>query len=343
MAPSKTEHPDTNSESHNEYHTVTSKSSEPIWRVESIPGKDKGVIATQDIIPGTLIMSDPALITTECVSSMETAEKDIARALRVLPKESQRAYLSLHNNYPGKNPLQNIIRSNGYPLGHANAEAGGIFLNVSRINHSCRPNAKHTWNSDLQRETVYAVRPICEGEEITVSYLKDGCSKDRKQELSESFLFKCSCEVCSLPAAELKKSDARILRAEALDRTIGNWDSARHTPAKVMANGRKLLGIYREEDICDDRLPNLYWDIFQVVIMHGDEARASEFARKYCELKTLSEGPESTEVKETVRFVEKPSEQTNFGETADWKSSVADVPTGLDEESFEKWLWRENL
>jgi hypothetical protein len=33
---------------------------------------------------------------------METVEKDLARALKALPKDHQRAFLSLHNNYPGK-------------------------------------------------------------------------------------------------------------------------------------------------------------------------------------------------------------------------------------------------
>jgi len=60
-------------------------------------------------------------------------------------------------------------------------------VNVSRINHSCKPNAKHTWNSKLGEQTVYAVRLIREGEELTLSYLEGGASVERKRELRENF------------------------------------------------------------------------------------------------------------------------------------------------------------
>jgi len=314
-----------------------------LWRLDTIPGKGKALFATKNIPPGTLILSESPIITTDCITSMETVEKDIARNLRTKDKDSQRAYLSLHNNFPGeKSILSNIIRSNGYPLG-PNSEVGGVFLNIARLNHSCRPNAKHSWNKNLKQQTVYALRNISAGEEITLSYLDGGASKERQESLLQNFQFRCKCDLCSLPARELKASDARILRAKTLDNTIGNWDSARYSPKKILANARNLLGIYREEGIDDDRLANLYWDAFQVVIMHGDQARASECARRYVDLKILSEGPDSANVEEVQPYISKPATQKNFGETKDWETAVGDVPTGLDNEEFEKWLWRVDM
>ena len=334
--------PTTTAQSNNPTHDA-SKPEQKLWRLDDVPGKDKGLFATQNIAPGTLILSDPAIVTTDCVLSAETMEKDIARTLRHADKDSQRAFLALHNNYKGqKNVLSNIIRSNGYPLG-PNSEIGGVFINVSRINHSCRPNAKHTWNSILKKQTVYALRNIAEGEELTLAYVMQGDSRERQEILKDHFYFDCNCEVCSLPPKELKKSDARILRAKALDDTIGNWDSARYSLAKVIKNGRKLLSIYQEEGILDDRLPNLYWDIFQVAIMHGDLARASAFAKKYVDLKIMSEGPESTNALESMHCIQDPSKEKNYGETQDLKSRVGDIPKNLDEESFERWLWREDV
>jgi hypothetical protein len=342
MTPSRTDETEKRIEHTEEVENMGEDNPETLWRMDDVPGKGKGLFATRDLIPGTLLLRDPPLITTDCILSMESAEKDIGRALKKLPVDSRRAYLALHNNFPGaKHILQNIIRSNGYPLG-PNSDSGGIFLYLSRFNHSCRPNAKHSWNEKLGVYTVYTLRPVQQGEELTLSYLKGGVSSERQQELKEHFMFTCSCEVCSLPADQLKASDARLLRAASLDRTIGNWDSARDSPAKVLANGRKLLSIYREEQILDDRLANLYWDVFQVVIMHGDEARASEFARMYCQLKTLSEGPDSGNLEDVLPFVSDPKSQRNYGELMDWKSDVEDVPRGLDEEAFEKWLWRED-
>jgi len=314
-----------------------------LWTVEAIPGKGKGVIASVDIKPGKLLISEAPLLTTDCVTSstLEGMEKDLAQALRTLPKDSQRAFLSLHNNYPGKNPLSNIVRSNGYPLGPG-SEVGGIFANISRINHSCRPNAVHSWNPLLNVETVYAVRPVKSGEEITLSYTAGGPSKTRQQELKAGFGFDCKCEICSLPEAELKASDGRLVRAQNLDSTIGNAESVRYSPAKVLKNCKTLLGIYEEEGIKDDRLSRLYYDVFQIVNMHGDLARASVWARRYCEEKKRSAGRDSIDLLEMMPFVRDPSKHSSSGSTRDWKTEVKAVPKDLDKEAFEKWLWRED-
>ena len=189
---------------------------------------------------------------------METVEKDLARAFRALPKDHQRAFLSLHNNYSGKSPLSNIIRSNGYPLGPA-SEVGGVFLNLSRINHSCKPNAKHSQNPTLEKYVVYTIQPVAEDQEIIVSYLTGGDSQQRQERLKMAFGFNCTCELCSLPPAELRASDNRLIRAESLNDTIGNAESVRYSPAKV------LKDIYDVEGIKDDQLPTLFYDCIQVV------------------------------------------------------------------------------
>lgn len=319
-----------------------SESEKPFWTIESIPGKGKGVVASTDIKPGKLLISEAPLLTTECITSMETTERDLAEALRALPKESQRAFLSLHNNYPGKNPLSNIIRSNGYPLGPG-SEVGGIFANISRINHSCRPNAVHSWNPLMDVETVYAVRPIKTGEEITLSYHAGGPSNTRKEILKQGFGFDCTCEICSLPEAELRASDSRFIRAQKLDSTIGNPESVRYSPGKVLKNCKTLMGIYEEEGIRDDRLTRLYFDAFQVVNMHGDQARASTWARRYCEEKRRSAGRDSVDLLEMMPFVRDPAKHDSFGSTEEWKTGAEDVPKELGKANFEKWLWRENV
>jgi hypothetical protein len=339
MAPSSTENAPMK-ESHVNGGDVM-KSETDLWRLETIPGKGKGLIASKDIVPGTLILSDAPLLKTDVITSMETVERDLARALKALPKGHQRAFLSLHNNYPGKNPLSNIIRSNGYPLGPG-SDVGGVFPNLSRVNHSCKPNAKHSWNPTLGMYVVYTIRPVSRDQEITVSYLSGGDSKQRQAELKDNFGFTCTCELCSLPAAELRASDNRLIRAESLNQTIGNAESVRYFPAKALRNCVNLRDIYATEGVVDDRLPNLYYDCFQINNMHGDQARASAFARKYCEEKRVAEGPDSVNVLEMMPFVEDPSKDGSFGSTNDWKSSVSDIPKDLDAASFERWLWRED-
>ena len=325
-------------------HTANSEaSSSALWRMEAIPGKGKGVIATSDIPAGTLVLSDPPLITTAVIQSIETTEQDLARALRALPRDDQRAFLSLHNNHRGeKNPLSNIVRSNGYPLGPG-SDVGAVFAHVSRFNHSCAPNAKHAWNAALGHQTVYAIRPVAAGQEITLSYLQGGTFAERQRELKSLFGFTCACELCSLPAPARAASDARLERARELNDAMGDYGACLRSPERVLANGRELVGVYRAEGVVagDDRLANVYWDLFQVCGMHGDGARARAFAGEYAALKRAGEGPLSAAAAEGEEFATRPEKHSAFGETRKWASSVDDVPEGLGREEFEKWMFRE--
>ena len=105
------------------------------FELKDIAGKGKGLVATRSIFPGTLIISEAPLFTTASLKNPSTFEKDLGAIVRSLSKEGQRAFLSLHNNNPGKEPFSNIVRSNGYPLG-PNSEVGGVFPVIARVSKS---------------------------------------------------------------------------------------------------------------------------------------------------------------------------------------------------------------
>lgn len=52
-----------------------------LYKIDAIPGKGKALVALQTITPGTLIISEPPLITTAVIKSGETIEKDLAQHL----------------------------------------------------------------------------------------------------------------------------------------------------------------------------------------------------------------------------------------------------------------------
>jgi hypothetical protein len=307
--------------------------------LQPIPGKGKGLIATRALKQGDLILSEPPLFTTASLTNPATFEKDLGAIIKGLPKDGQRAFLSLHNNNPGADPFSNIVRSNGYPLG-PNSEVGAIFPLVARLNHACKPNAQHAWNEARGIEVVHAVRDIKEGEELTLSYLAGGPSSERQTRLKEYFGFDCTCETCSLPAKALETSDARLKRAQKLDESIGDPRRVRHLPERALADCKTLLGIYQDEGIFDLRLPRLYYDAFQIAAMHADAARASVFAKACADARTVCEGAESEEVKSMRALQAKPSGFDNWAATKKWKSNVEDVPKNAGTEAFEKWLWK---
>lgn len=309
-----------------------------LFSLQPIDGKGKGLIATQTIEPGTCLISEAPLFTTADIKSADV-ERELVRIVKGLPKDSQRAFLSLHNNNPGREPFSNIIRSNGYPLG-ASSDIGGIFLNIARINHSCLANTQQAWNVKRNQETAYVVRRIKEGDEITISYTIGGPSRERRSQLKRFFSFDCNCEICSLPSERLEESDANYSKIAALDSQIGDPKRVKRAPEKALADCFELLQLYKKEDINDSRLPRLYYDAFQICAMHSDEARASEFAKMCAQARTICEGDDSADAQEMMGFAEHPGTHEAFGGSKKWQQNINQVPSGLDQEDFQNWLWK---
>jgi hypothetical protein len=318
-----------------------------LWTIQDVPGKGKGLFVTEDIASGTCLISEAPLITTDVVTShdLDTTEQELLTALKKLSKEDQERYRSLHNNHSASDPthpLTGIVKSNGYPLGPG-ADVGGVFANIARINHSCRPNTVQYWNPLIEKQTIYAVRAISKGSEITTSYVNGGPSPERKQILKDLFGFDCICELCSLPSEKLEESDERLTRAETLDEALGDSKKVHYSPDEVMKNARSLFKIYEDEGIKDGRLSRLYYDLFQMCNMHSDLARARCFAKYHCDSKKMAEGKDSVNVLEMMPFVKNPQKHESFGSTGKWKTSASEVPKGLKANEFSKWLWRENV
>jgi hypothetical protein len=134
----------------------------------------------------------------------------IAKKLKQVSKDNQRAFLALHNNFRDSlGPFIGIAKTNVLPLG-PHATDGGLFLQASRINHACLPNCQHAWNASVSEETIHAVRDIVKGEEITISYSDGSPSNIRREQLLRNFGFKCTFSLCSLPATERMRSDDRL-------------------------------------------------------------------------------------------------------------------------------------
>jgi hypothetical protein len=310
-----------------------------LFALEPIPGKGKGLVATQTIHPGTCLISERPLFTTAEINSSDV-ERELVRIVKALPKESQRAFLSLHNNSPGgKEPFSNIVRSNGYPLGPS-SDVGGIFPNIARINHSCWANCQQAWSTSRGQETAYAIRKIEPGEEITIAYTISGPLQERKAKLKQFFGFDCRCEIYSLPSEKQKQSDARYSRAAQLDESIGNPKRVKMSPNLALADCYALFKLYNEEKITDNRLQRLYYDAFQICVMHSDQARARVFARRCAEARAVCEGDDSADVIEMIGYSEKPSTHASFGGSTKWKQAADAIPKDADGPKLKAWLWK---
>jgi len=195
-----------------------------MYALQEVPGKGKGLVATQKISKGTCILcEEPIVRVPEVVLDGQTLPASIHRQVDALTPDQRRAFLSLHNIYTDDAASQylGIIRTNALPFGD-NVREGGIFLNACRINHACNNNAQKSWNENIKRHTVHALRDIEKGEEITIYYLGVLNSRKARQEaLRRKFAFTCSCRLCSLPPDQSRESDRRLDEILKLDGLIG--------------------------------------------------------------------------------------------------------------------------
>ena len=105
---------------------------------------------------------------------------------------------------------------------YSDTEETGLYNDISRINHSCHPNAVQSWvMGDFTRKQVRAVMTIEKDQEILTNYyhgkhnydkFNSGSREYRRQLLMEDRPFRgflCECSVCSLEGESLEDNDMK--------------------------------------------------------------------------------------------------------------------------------------
>ncbi|KAK3364665.1 hypothetical protein B0T25DRAFT_470953 [Lasiosphaeria hispida] len=313
-----------------------------LYCIKAIPGKGQGMVATANITRGTRILSEsPIFRVPRDEHNYHTLERIIGREVERLSRDRSERFFALHNTHGNNHsPALGTARTNALPLGPDAAE-GGIFLESSRINHSCRQNAQNTWNANLGKITIHAVRDIKEGEEITISYLANSENHAvRQSRLRDTFHFACACELCALPVMLRRQSDRRLDRIARLDGQIGDGVHIVSTPLSCLRDAHELLRLLEEEGIGDARLARVYYDALQIAIAHGDQARARVFAQRAYAARVVVEGEDSPDAARVRKYAERPAAHRLFGTTMKWRQAVTKIPLGLKGDEFENWLWK---
>jgi hypothetical protein len=314
----------------------------PLFEIKDIPGKGRGLVARFNISSGTRILCEKPLLTLHA-KSREELETVLVAKLRAMPKSSQRQFLSLHNNSPGKLPFSGIFKTNALPCG-AGSPIGSVYPTACFINHSCIPNAHNSWNSNEEHETIHAIRPIKSGTEITISYDGGGSSIVRQALLKKSFGFTCTCSGCTLPPCLLQASDNRRTGIQTLDEAIGNPLRMMRSPHESLRDCYSLLQVLEQEfdGGAAALIARLYYDAFQISIAHGDQARASIFAERARKARVVCEGEDSPETRRVKSLALKPAAHSSFEVySRKWRTTRDSVPEGLDTVHFNSWLFRQ--
>ncbi|KAF5675151.1 SET domain-containing protein [Fusarium denticulatum] len=293
----------------------------PLFEVRDIRGKGRGLIAKVDIPAGTRILCEKPLLLASTTMPGDL-EATAAPRLKALSKSQQREFLSLHNNFPGKDPFSGIIRTNALPCG-PDSIVGGVYPTICLINHSCLPNSHHNWNNEAGHETIHAIRQINAGEEVTISYGEEGPSMLRKPLLKRSFGFDCACSLCSLPPSQLQASDVRRVRIQQLGAGIKNVFTMMHNPEANLKACLSLLHALQEEygDCVAPHSARLYDEAFRICIAHGAVGGPTTFAERSYQARVICEGEDSPDTLRMKELVMQPDKHDRFGALSlRWKS-----------------------
>jgi hypothetical protein len=222
--------------------------------------------------------------------------------------------VSLKNSHHGRrstNPLYGIFSTNAFKMGEHNA---GIFVQASRFNHSCSPNARYSWNPEIKRLNIYALRDIAVGDEILVCYLSRrhvyGSTRATRQALLARYEFICNCIACALQGPAAAASDQR--RTE----IIKLWDSVpsfqeNQTKQMLLAITRGIHLLQEEGYVADyDDFTN---DAAARCAFHSDWVSAKYWATKTYETRVAEFGENSYQAKEVKAMFLDPKSGPNAG------------------------------
>ena len=297
-----------------------------VYTIKAIAGKGKGLVAVTKIPKGTRILSEaPIFRVPRDNSDIKALERIVANEVERLNMNQQRSFFDLTNIYSNAHSRSlGIARTNVLPLG-SNARSGGLFLEASLINHSCRHNSQNTWNENIGRLTIHTLQDIEEGEEITIMYLPTTSAYTERQHfLQEKFKFDCNCELCLLPRAKRERSDTRLREIQAIDKAIGGFFWGDLEPEMALNLLHTMLLLFDEEGIWDGLIPRAYKDAYEIATENGDKPRALVFAQRTYDARRLIEGDDSPATIKMKRAAEELSIET---------------PQGLSGTEFENWLW----
>lgn len=251
-----------------------------LFLIESIPGKGKGMVARVDIAKGTRILEEQSVIlmTEWSKTSPVQMHAIIFEMLRSRPQERKLEFISLHNAFPGPTAFAGIAKSNFKKCG-INTDIRAWFPVISRINHSCDPNANLSWDDDDKVQHVYVGMDIKAGEEICILYSPNLQSRDRRAWLQKEHRFDCICQLCTSSPAKIRESDERRAEMERLDGLMEDLDRRMKTPALILDDCRQLVNLSIEEYSAPDMLlARAYYEVSKLCATHSDQARASCFA-----------------------------------------------------------------
>ncbi|OHE91877.1 hypothetical protein CORC01_12830 [Colletotrichum orchidophilum] len=269
----------------------------PPFNVDTIPGKGLGAVANTSIRSGDIVLREHPVILQLAEVSRSIGRMQALWVLEEgfirLPREDQERVFNLSRS-TGGHILEDIIRTNTFGATLNKVAHFGLFPNVARINHACKPNAITRFSPRTLELQVVAYKDIMPGEELSISYsMLNMLYQDRQQALQE-WGFNCNCAICSSSPEVLAISDGHRRRLQEILSELED---------PVLAGSPSLVA-------------ELVDELEDVIVIEGLTAQAGEFydvvARAYGAMGEMGKGRMYAELalEKLVRFAGYDDERT---------------------------------
>eukprot|EP00092_Neocalanus_flemingeri_P008411 GFUD01009067.1.p1 GENE.GFUD01009067.1~~GFUD01009067.1.p1 ORF type:complete len:387 (-),score=107.42 GFUD01009067.1:317-1477(-) len=175
---------------------------------------------------------------------------------------------------------------------------GGLYHQISLLNHSCNPNSVWSWvKDDYKRKVVRAVKTIKKGEEVLANYVDTeefnfGLREFRRAVLVDKFGFICRCSECALDGDELYLNEQQrkeVVENIKLVKELMNKFEEKST-VSALKTGQETVQLVREMGLVYE-VPRLLLNCYQIasaarfqnIIGMVNPRMYSDQALSYCE------------------------------------------------------------
>ncbi|RDB28327.1 SET domain-containing protein 5 [Hypsizygus marmoreus] len=266
----------------------------PCHRIGATSTMGLGWFATRDLKMNDVIFAERPLVVTpvrdnrpigvaqpgmsaeqrqRALGAMEEYEKVLQGVVERMSVENRAALMELANSHTedGSGPILGVIRTNGFGISFGRKDEvdkdwySAVHDQLSRINHSCAPNASGHFDLASFSSTVRALRDIKKGDEIFVAYCDQKPTTARQQQL-KPYGFTCMCYSCTDPTSDAlrerisqsvnhlrvhRTDDAELLKKSiAWMKTIekAGMQSLMEYGVHIVAAGRAALAMRRRDE-----------------------------------------------------------------------------------------------
>lgn len=237
-------------------------------------------------------------------SSVETDLSILSTIVdEILPEKLQSGVYGLDASpEPGQDILHSIVQNNSHSVSMIGQPHSALFLQSSRISHSCAPNAVHRFEALTAEYVLIAQRDISPGDEICISYYPLDVlllpRAGRQAAILRHRRFHCACHVCASSVESSKLDDE--LRAQLLHGSQMAYEGGDPSLKQV----QELLDLHDKAGLETGKasLAMLALDICESQCMSThDAATWARLAKKEIELR---HGPTSQQAAYCQRFLE---------------------------------------